>query len=148
MSAATAMVKDEICTLAARRHQCWVKRDTAAAHHLTEELTVLWAKWRGEVTATRAATLAPLHVVPVDNAIDRFLIAACVEDPHVVTPVRIVFDAYRSWGVKEGEDLITPMRLTQELKRRGIETTRTKNARLYRGLAVTAIVESPLTNAA
>jgi len=40
------------------------------------------------------------------------------------------------------------MRLTQELKRRGIQTSRTKTMRLYRGLAVTAFGDSPLRDAA
>jgi phage/plasmid-associated DNA primase len=73
--------------------------------------------------------------------------ANCVRDPVVLTPVRDVYDAYQAWAVSEHEDTISPMRLTQELKRRGVETSRTKTTRMYRGIAVTALAELPIATA-
>jgi len=141
-------IKDEICTLAARRHCCWVEGDAAEARRLTNDLDKKWQQLRGEVTATRAAVLAPLHIVRVDNPVDRFIADRCTLTRGAISTVRATFDAYLSWAAQEGEDAISVMRLTRELKRRGVETTRTKTVRGYRGLAVTAFAQSPLANAA
>ena len=150
-----AEIKARILRLAARRSECWIARDLETANDISVKLDQDWQRWRKAYAMARGdghdsyePSRGSRKTVASEHPVDRFLATRCIADAVVMTPVRQVHAAYEAWAVEEGEDPISPMRLTQELKRRGIETSRTKAARFYRGLAVTAFAESPLANAA
>lgn len=146
--------KNELCELAAKRHRCWVIGDTKTATDLTKRLEHDWAEWRGEFSRLHVATVTDRpkgrFIPTVEHTVELFIHQRCVRWPGATTPVRDMYDAYTDWATNEGAEQITSMRLTQALKRSGIETSRTKSQRLYRGISlrVTAMAKSPLQNAA
>jgi hypothetical protein len=129
---------------AEERAACWRSRNIDQAEILGGRLETDWQKYR----IARAKAFGEHRLPVVDHPIDRFLNECCRIGPQVLTPVRDVHNAYVTWAADNDEDKITSMRLTQELKRRGIETTRTKTTRLYSGVAVTAFTQMPLASAA
>ena len=76
------------------------------------------------------------------DPIARWLEECCELDDAAVTSVADAAAAYENWADGEGEDPITPMKLTLELRKHGIGRARTKSARLYRGLRVTGSGDS------
>lgn len=149
-----AELKAAILKRAALRSKCWITGDVTTAGDLTMQLERDWQMWRAAAGAARGddrrsyvPTNGTRSVQPSERPVDRFLKAVCVLDADAVATVSEVHTAYLAWAESEDDDAISPMRLTQELKRRGVETTRTKTARMYRGVRVTASAHMPLATA-
>ena len=103
---------------------------------------MVWRIARAEIEAENDPTEPdPEHV---DNPIDRFIADRCECDEHATATVADAHVAYSQWADAEREDAISAKRLTIELTKRGITTSRTKTARCYVGLRVTGF---PLSSA-
>jgi hypothetical protein len=144
-------LKGRILNRAAQRSHCWIIGDTDTARAISDQLDRDWQVWRTVYAEARGDGHKPYQpstgsraTTSSEQPVDRFMATNCVRDPAVLAPVRQVYDAYQRWVTEQGEDSITPMRLTLELKRRGVQTARTKTTRFYRGLAVTASAHMPL----
>jgi hypothetical protein len=97
-----------------------------------------------EAAAAREVQLLALGRRGADDRepIQRFLDECCELDGAATTSVAVAAAAYEAWADREGEDPITPMKLTFELRKRGVQSARTKRTRLYRGLRVTGSDDS------
>ena len=144
-------LKGHIQRLAADRSRAWRTGDLVIANRRTVELAETWQLWRQARAEAEAdgkhrpydPANGTRNVRCADEPVARFLAATCVLDPSSVTPVRQVHDAYNAWAIRESEEPVSSTKLTLELRKRGIESARTKAVRLYRGVRVTGWAEMP-----
>ena len=142
-------LKGHIQRLAADRSRAWRTGDLVIANRRTVELAETWQLWR-QARAEADSEHKPYdpangtrNVRRADEPVARFLAATCVLDADFVTPVGQLRDAYNAWAIRESEEPVSSTKLTLELRKHGIESTRTKAVRLYRGVRVTGWAEMP-----
>lgn len=120
------------------------ERDPHLVERLRRELPGIlrWAvegalAWRadGLGTASRVHRATSAYRTSMD-VLGVFLAEHCTLSPDMSTPASELYAAYRGWAEASGEKPLSKQQLGQRLVERGLEARRTRQARLWSGIAL------------
>lgn len=72
------------------------------------------------------------------DVLGQFLDDCCELEPYLETPVKDLYQEYRKWCEINAEKMISRKRFSQRLLERGLEPTRDKTTRYFRGIGIRA----------